>query len=185
MINWQPSATLEILRLRAEVLKKIRYFFAEREVMEVETPLLCRTSVTDPFIHSMPVQFKRHARGEAQSYYLQTSPEYAMKRLLAAGAGSIYQISKAFRQEEEGRFHNPEFTLLEWYRPQYNHHALMAEVDTLLQLLLQTPIAEKRSYAALFADFLKINPHTATLIELQQCASKHGIVPASIISDRD
>src|SRR5215470_2011903 len=142
-IAWQPSASIENLRIRAQVLKIIRDFFAKREVMEVETPLLCHTSVTDPFIQSIPAFCKTH-------YYLQTSPEYAMKRLLAANSGAIYQISKAFRQGEVGRCHNPEFTMLEWYRPGFTHHDLMDEMDELLQMILSTPAAERKTYAELF-----------------------------------
>src|SRR5438270_12360568 len=115
MIAWQPSASLNNLRLRAEILKQIRHFFAEKNVIEVETPLMCHTSVTDPFIQSIPVTYQSHP--QELLYYLQTSPEYAMKRLLAAGSGAIYQISKAFRQGEMGRLHHPEFSMLEWYRP--------------------------------------------------------------------
>src|SRR3990167_1103212 len=94
---WQPSASLENLKLRAKVLNTIRLFFAERKVMEVETPLLCKTSVTDPHIQSIPAFFQLHNQAKEEQYYLQTSPEYAMKRMLAAGSGAIYQIGKAFR----------------------------------------------------------------------------------------
>src|SRR5688572_29455791 len=104
---WQPSASLEHLQLRAHVLAKIRTFFAKRHILEVETPLLCHTSVTDPFIQSIPASYQAYHATTSQTYYLQTSPEYAMKRLLAAGSGSIYQICKAFRQGEVGRLHNP------------------------------------------------------------------------------
>src|SRR5690349_9386893 len=133
---WQPSATIGNLRIRAEILKKIRDFFAAKGVMEVETPLMCHTSVTDPFIQSIHALFQMEPHKRKQRYYLQTSPEYAMKRLLSAGIGPIYQITKAFRQGEIGRFHNPEFTMLEWYRPGFNHHDLMNEMDELLQLVL-------------------------------------------------
>ena len=109
MTHWQPTISNETLKARAAIIHRIRAFFAAREILEVETPLLCHTSVTDPYIQSIIVT-------KPYTAYLQTSPEYAMKRLLANGSGSIYQICKAFRQEESGRYHNPEFTMLEWYR---------------------------------------------------------------------
>jgi len=182
---WQPSATLATLQCRAQILKIIRDFFAAREVMEVETPVLAHTSVTDPFIESMPVFFRKHPQKEAQQYYLQTSPEYAMKRLLAAGSGAIYQITKAFRQGEVGRFHNPEFTMLEWYRPGFNHHQLMDEVDLLLQCLCQTQPAERKTYAALFDSFLQIDVHTASVRELKACALAQQLTIVDDNFDKD
>src|SRR5438105_10852931 len=113
---WQPSANLENLHKRAQIIQSIRNFFHDRGVLEVETPLMCHTSVTDPFIQSIPALFQAHPKESEQRYYLQTSPEYAMKRLLSANGVSIFQISKAFRQGEVGRMHNPEFTMMEWYR---------------------------------------------------------------------
>lgn len=166
-----------MLQFRAQIIKKIRDFFAQREVLEVDTPLLCRTTATDPHIHSFEV--KPIAR------YLQTSPEFAMKRLLAAGSGAIYQICKAFRDDEYGRLHNPEFTLLEWYRPGINHHALMDEVDALLQTILQTPTAERCSYQALFYHYLQINPHSATLDDLQHCAAANQVYLQGSSNHRD
>ncbi len=164
--NWQPTAKLLALQARATMYTQIRQFFAERQVLEVETPLMCARSITDPYIQPFMVQDK----------YLQTSPEYAMKRLIAAGVGSIYQICKAFRQEESGSFHNPEFTMLEWYRLGFDHLQLMNEVDALLQLLLNNnQPAIKRSYAEIFNEFLALNPHTANIEQLQQCAHKHNI----------
>src|SRR5438046_2904498 len=147
--SWQPTAKLPALQARAQMYDQIRRFFAERRVLEVETPLLCARSITDPYIQPFTVQDK----------YLQTSPEYAMKRMLAAGSGSIYQICKAFRQEEAGTIHNPEFTMLEWYRTGFDHKQLMDEADALLQVLLDTKQpAHKRSYTEIFAEFIGINP---------------------------
>src|SRR3990167_3848628 len=174
---WHPSSSIDALHKRAKVLRTIRDFFTERGALEVETPLLSQATVTDPHIHSMQVQ--------PSSYYLQTSPEYAMKRLLAAGSGPIFQITKAFRQDEVGRLHNPEFTLLEWYRPGYDHHALMDEMDALLQLILHCTTADRISYQAIFQHYLQLNPHTAALEELQQCASQQGIVVKANITQRD
>lgn len=181
----KPSASIETLRLRAHILKLIRDFFASRNVMEVETPLLCHTSVTDPFIQSIPAFYQGHSHQQEQTYYLQTSPEYAMKRLLASESGAIYQITKAFRQGDIGRFHNPEFTMLEWYRPNFNHHDLMDEMDDLLQFTLKTRPAEKKSYAHVFQTFLSINPHHATLDELMNCANDNHLMIAGEITDKD
>ena len=163
--NWQPTAELSGLKARAVFYKQIRQFFAKYDVLEVETPLLCARAVTDPYIQAFAADGK----------YLQTSPEYAMKRLLAAGSGAIYQICKAFRQEESGNFHNSEFTMLEWYRPGFDHHRLIAEVDEIIQMLLGTQPARKISYYKLFMETLGINPHTASIEILQNCAEQHGI----------
>lgn len=181
--RWQPSASLTNLRLRAQILQKIRDFFAARKVLEVETPLLCHTSVTDPFIESIPALV--HSQSKEIRYYLQTSPEYAMKRLLAAGSGAIYQITKAFRQDESGRLHNPEFTMLEWYRPGFNHHQLMDEMDDLLNFILKTSSAQRKTYAELFLDFLELDPHHTTINELKSCGKQHDLALGSEVDDRD
>lgn len=151
---WQPAASLQNLRLRAKVLAQIRQFFAERQVMEVETPVLGQFTITDRHITSLPV-----AVTGGDNFYLQTSPEYAMKRLLAAGTGCIYQICKAFRAAETGQRHNPEFTMLEWYRLEFDHHQLMDEMDELLKLILNTPTAQRVTYAELFQRYLNLDIH--------------------------
>jgi len=170
----EPSVQINNLHCRAEVLTKIRNFFAARKVMEVETPLLCTTTATDPYIGSIKVGADR---------YLQTSPEFPMKRLLAAGSGSIYQISKAFRNDEMGRLHNPEFTMLEWYRLDFNHHQLINEIDELLQLTLNCGPAEKYFYQEIFEKYLQINPHTIDIHELKNCAKKNGIHATALDAD--
>lgn len=129
---WQPSCSLERLRLRSAVLHTIRQFFADRDVLEVETPLLSHTVGTDPQLDFFTT---RYGLPPQPTLFLQTSPEFAMKRLLAAGSGSIYQICKAFRNGESGRFHNPEFTLLEWYRVGFTLIDLMQEIAELITLL--------------------------------------------------
>lgn len=176
-IAWQPSASIEHLKKRAQLVQKLRAFFAEREVLEVETPLMCHTSVTDPAIESVPALFRDLSKKDDESvrYYLQTSPEYAMKRLLAAGSGAIYQLSKAFRQGEVGRYHNPEFTMLEWYRVDFDHYALMDEMDALLQTLLPVEKAERISYQVLFETHCDINPHIASVSELEACAKRFNV----------
>lgn len=155
---WQPTASIENLNKRAELNKTIRQFFYERGVTEVETPLMASAPVTDPFIHALETTCK--VPGGIQTFYLQTSPEYAMKRLLAAGSGSIYQLCKAFRNDEMGGKHNPEFTMLEWYRVGFTDFDLMQEIDALLQLTLHCQPAEYISYQDAFMQALNINPHS-------------------------
>lgn len=155
MSDWRPSAPLVNLNERATLLAQLRAFFSDRVVMEVETPLLSHSTVPDPGIEVFPVPA---AGSEAAPRYLQTSPEFAMKRLLAAGVGDIYQISKAFRQGEVGRYHNPEFTLLEWYRVGWDHAALMREVAELLGTVLETRGWQVWPYRALFTELLDIDP---------------------------
>ena len=172
-MSWQPTATLKNLQHRTKVINTIRDFFILRGVLEVETPLLSRTSVTDPYIESLSVNIKH---GSSDKYYLQTSPEYAMKRLLAAYQCDIFQICKAFRQDEIGKCHNPEFTILEWYRINFDHHDLMDEVDALLQTILKTKKADRISYAELFQNYCGINPHEASLYMLKTIASSDSIM---------
>ncbi len=183
--NWQPTAHISDLIKRANILKSIRAFFAARDVLEVETPLMCHSSVTDPFIESIPALYQAYPHEEPKRFYLQTSPEYAMKRLLVAGSGSIFQLCKAFRQGEIGRFHNPEFTMLEWYRIGFDHLQLMQEIDELLRLVLETEPADKITYAALFKSTLDIDALNASLTTLQNCAIAHHINIHDTITDRD
>jgi lysyl-tRNA synthetase class 2 len=122
--SWMPSAELETLRAAADLRRTIRQFFDDRAVMEVETPVLSRHATVDRHIESFRTMDGR---------WLHTSPEFAMKRLLCAGSGAIWQLCKVFRLEEAGRYHNPEFTMLEWYRPGFDHHRLMDDVEALLQ----------------------------------------------------
>jgi elongation factor P--(R)-beta-lysine ligase len=158
--DWQPTCSIEILRLRAQVFDVIRQFFSARAVLEVETPLLGFSSGTDPQLDffttdycSPPLQ---------QTLFLQTSPEFAMKRLLAAGSGSIYQIAKAFRNGESGRFHNPEFTLLEWYRVGFTLPELMDEIAELMGVLFNGHRSlnptQRFSYQNIFQRYTGLNP---------------------------
>ena len=155
MQNWQPSCDRALLVQRAKLLATIRAFFNERQVLEVETPLLGITTGTDPQLDFFSTQFQSGA--ESQTLYLQTSPEFAMKRLLASGCGSIYQICKAFRNGEFGRLHNPEFTILEWYRVDFDLPMLMQDVVALMTCLFEsferTLMVESYSYREIFAHF--------------------------------
>jgi lysyl-tRNA synthetase class 2 len=158
--DWGPGADLPLLRARADLLFRLRRFFSERGVLEVETPLLCRAPVTDPNIE--PLRLGRR--------FLQTSPEYAMKRLLAAGSGPIYQVCKAFRGGEAGRRHNPEFSLLEWYRPGFDLESLMEEVQELVEAILPERAWRRISYRDLFRQNLSVDPWLSTDEELEACA---------------
>jgi lysyl-tRNA synthetase class 2 len=155
--DWRPTASQEMLRLRAETLCKIRDFFAERDVLEVETPLLASAPVTDLHLHALSCRYRGPGSDDGRTLYLQTSPEFAMKRMLAAGSGPIYQICKACRDGEAGGRHNPEFTILEWYRPGWDHHRLMDEVDELLAEILGSGSGERLSYAAAFERYAGID----------------------------
>ncbi|MCK8119541.1 elongation factor P--(R)-beta-lysine ligase [Pseudoalteromonas sp. 2CM37A] len=171
---WAPSASINTLKQRAAILRIIREFFYTRNVMEVETPSLSSASVTDVHLASFNTQFVGPGHAGGLPLYLQTSPEFAMKRLLAAGSGPIFQLCKAFRNEEAGRHHNPEFTMLEWYRPGFDEFALMDEMDELMQLILNVEPAERLTYQQAFEQVLALDPLTATLRQLQTLASDHG-----------
>lgn len=150
----------------------------------METPLLCAAGVTDPHIESLTTR----VAGLPQISYLCSSPEYAMKRLLAAGSGDIYQICKAFRDGERGRWHNPEFTLIEWYRLGFDDAALMTEVEALLGELLAPyrtlKSAERCSYAEVLRRHAGVDVHGASEAQLAHAARHHGIAcPAPL--DRD
>jgi elongation factor P--(R)-beta-lysine ligase len=178
---WQPSASLEILKSRARLLQQIRSFMADRNILEVETPVLCQSTVTDPHIQSFKTDLLNPSGSDIKELFLHTSPEYAMKRLLAAGSGPIYQITKVFRNGEAGRLHNPEFTMLEWYQPGYDHHQLMEELDILFQYLQFRPVCLK-TYARVFLRSTCIDPHQCKLADLSTYARKNGL--KSEVSER-
>lgn len=151
--DWQPSAGLQSIRARASLYAQIRQFFAQRDILEVETPLLGKSNSLDINLQPFSV-----AKDVKTTLWLQTSPEFFMKRLLGAGSGSIYQIAKAFRNEEYGRLHNPEFSMLEWYTVGVGLQELIAQVDALLNTVLDTKPAKTISYQSLFEAF-HLNPH--------------------------
>lgn len=165
-LDWRPSASREILEKRALLLQQIREFMAARSILEVETPILDSFGNPDPNIDALTTV--------QHGYYLHTSPEFAMKRLLVSGSGAIYQIAKVFRDGEWGKLHQPEFTMLEWYRPGFDHHDLMDEMDELLQhLKIAKP--ERISYEEIFTRVCGFNPHLVSVAELQNHASSVGL----------
>ncbi len=173
--NWQPTASIEQLRQRATLIAAIRQFFAERQVMEVDTPAMSHATVTDIHLHTFQTEFVGPGYADGSKLFFMTSPEFHMKRLLAAGSGCIYQINKAFRNEENGRYHNPEFTMLEWYRVGFDHHKLMDEMDDLLQLVLKCGAAQRMTYQQAFIDVLCVCPLEGSMTELKAAASTLGL----------
>ncbi|MEO5573471.1 MAG: EF-P lysine aminoacylase EpmA [Gammaproteobacteria bacterium] len=188
--DWRPTAPHENLQARARILAEIRSFFAARGVLEVETPLLSAGAATAPHLQSLTTHYSGPFAPHGRDLFLQTSPEFAMKRLLAAGSGPIYQICKAFRNGEAGRLHNPEFTLLEWYRPGFDQYALMDEVELLVSGLLADVLTDKSteriSYRDAFLRYVKVDIDRASIAELRACADAQGIVTSGLDdNDRD
>ncbi len=188
--DWRPTAALEVLQLRAQMLERIRAFFSARGVLEVETPMLSAAAVTDPMLASFVTRYSGPLFPHGQTLYLHTSPEFPMKRLLAAGSGSIYQICKVFRDGEAGRRHNPEFTMLEWYRLGFDHHRLMDETADLVMELLTPPLSlkppERLSYREAFKRNAGLDPYTASADEFRKTARTHGIhVSPDLLAQND
>ncbi len=177
-MTWAPRAELSVLRERARVYRQVRHFFTQRGCLEVDTPLLSPATNTDIHIASLTADI------DGRDYYLQTSPEFAMKRLLAADCGSIFQIGHAFRGGERGRLHHFEFALLEWYRVGYDYHQLMDEMELLILTLSRKSCRFSRSsYFDLFRSQLDIDPVSSGLETLRdRCAET---VPGTDASDYD
>jgi len=173
---WRPSASLETLKARASLLSAIRAFFAERHVLEVDTPILSRHATVDRHIESFA----------AAGQWLHTSPEFAMKRLLAAGSGSIYQLCHVFRAGDVGQLHNPEFLMLEWYRVGWDATRLMDEIEDLLRALgvpMGAPVA-RLTYRQAFEQVAQIDPFTATIAQLRGGLASHGVTaPGHVTPD--
>lgn len=172
-LDWRPRSTREILVSRANLMRQIRTFMDARGILEVETPILDQAANSDPNIQSL---FTTLWGGSAMPHrcYLHTSPEFPMKRLLAAGTGPIYQIVRVFRDDAVGRFHQPEFSMLEWYRPGMDHHGLMKELESLLQTL-GLPAVRRRTYLEAFMEHCGLDPHQAGIDQLQDCARDLGL----------
>jgi len=184
--DWGPTATLELVRLRARLLATVRGHFAATGALEVETPVLVGAAVTDVHLESLEV---RRSDG-ARLGFLQTSPEYAMKRLLCAGWPDVFQVARVFREGERGRNHNPEFTMVEWYRLGIDHHALMRDVEALLRALLEPlrPVAGTltMTYAGAFEAALGLDPLAASTAAIATAVREAGVhVPESLEGDRD
>ena len=176
-MTWQPTLTWGNAQKRANILQEIRQFFAERNVVEVETPALSQGTVTDVYLDALTCKYNFLADSSSEQsadLFLQTSPEFHMKRLLASGYGCIYQIAKAFRHEESGRYHNPEFTMLEWYRIGFDQFDLMSEVAELLQAVLGGDKALFTSYQGIFIKIVSVDPLTATFDELVEVLNKYN-----------
>ncbi|MBK1719918.1 EF-P lysine aminoacylase EpmA [Thiocystis violacea] len=186
--DWLPSASRSALQARADLHARLRRFFLDAGVLEVETPILSRSAVTDPALASLSTGVSIAGFGSERPLYLQTSPEFHMKRLLAAGSGPIYQICKVFRDEERGRRHHPEFSLLEWYRPGWDYRRLMEEVAALVRAALDRPRmpVEHIRYRDLFREGLGLDPWRADIGELRAAARVAGIADADGLDlDRD
>ena len=175
-MQWSPNTTHQIRLARAQMLQQVRAFFLAQKVLEVETPALSQGANTDPFIESFKVDSSR---------YLHTSPEYPMKRLLAAGSGDIYQICKVWRSSEVGSYHNPEFTMLEYYRVGFSYQQLMQEVSDLLHSVMThiNKSPQYFSYAQLFLEKFSINPHISCRDQLLICVSNE--IPSLNTNDLD
>ncbi|MHB1033585.1 MAG: EF-P lysine aminoacylase EpmA [Pirellulales bacterium] len=186
--NVFPTASWPHLRRRAELLRAVRDWFCARGFLEVETPVLSADIVVDrhldPLWTILPDDPRRPEAG--RRLWLQTSPEFAMKRLLAAGAEAIYQVSRVFRGGERGPLHNPEFTMVEWYRRGDTMAEGIALVDELCRAILGAGPAERLSYGEAFARHVGLDPHTTTVAAMAAAAEARGIsVPAGFGADRD
>lgn len=169
MVNWQPGASLATLRQRAKLLTTIRKFFADRDILEIETPLLSSATATDVHLTSLTTKLSNLI--ESKTYFLQTSPEFAMKRLLANDVGPIFQICKAFRGDSPTSLHNPEFSILEWYQPGFAMEKLMDEVADLIDATIGVNKITRLSYLEVFKGKLGVNPHVCSLEELAELAN--------------
>lgn len=158
MTDWRPTADWSVLVKRAELMRQVRQFFYEKKVTEVDTHLLSQFGVTDCHLSNLTTEFKYPLPSGNEKLYLQTSPEYAMKRILAAYKQDIFQLSHVVRDDEIGRFHNPEFTLLEWYRVGYDDNQLIAEVAEFLIEVCDAPEAKVITYQQAFIEYLGIDP---------------------------
>lgn len=172
--QWPPTCSAALLHQRAGLYHTVRDFFREKGVLEVDTPILSSSASCDVNLDSFDT-YRDVGEQSTQRLYMQTSPEFSMKRLLAAGSGSIYQIAKSFRQGESGRFHNPEFTLLEWYRVGFEVDDLIEEMVELLMLCFSENLAFRSvTYSELYKQHTGINPHDTTPAELMAYAANAG-----------
>lgn len=173
--SYAPTMSLAVAQQRAQFMSNIRQFFLKQQVLEVQTPLLSQAGNTDTFLQSVAAQVTY--QDKPSTYYLHTSPEFAMKRLLASWQVPIYQICPVFRDNEIGTRHNIEFTMLEWYQPNYSLADMAAEVGELLEVLYGYPVVMNHyRYVDAFMDFVGIHPLTASLAALQAVAEDKGLM---------
>ena len=182
--NWKPTASIATLEVRAKMLRAAREYFTATRALEVETPTLSAAAVTDVHLASVAAT----ALGKAS--YLHTSPEYPMKRLLAAGCGDIWQICRVYRDGESGRWHNPEFTMIEWYRVGIDHHALMSDVERLISAMLPASRNFDRSERLTYREAVQLHAGVDALedpapVLIARLESAGIEVPASVKHDRD
>lgn len=187
MTQWQPSAGNEAMRLRAQLNAAIRAFFAEREALEVETPVLSMAGNSEPNIASFMLEFSGRTDGAPRTRWLRTSPEYPLKRLLVAGIGDCYELGRVFRDGEAGVRHNPEFTLLEWYRVGWDHHRLARETAELVRMALalvgRDASTEAIAYRDLYRTRLGLDPFLASEQELRNALGDIVIDPQGLVRD--
>ncbi len=186
--GWRPSATPEALKLRAALNRLVREFFHARGVLEVETPVLSLAGVSDPHIAPFHLEFSGRTEGAPRTRWLRTSPEYAMKRLLAAGVGDCYELGRVFRDGEAGGRHNPEFTMLEWYRVGWDHRRLMGETVELVRGALalvgrDVETVDVVTYRDLYRRALGIDPFNACIEDLRAALGDVLIDPAGLTRD--
>lgn len=176
--DFLPSARIDVLQQRADVLQQLRRFFDDRGFFEVETPLISHDIVVDRHLHPVGIPKNQITGVDSNSnemLWLQTSPEFGMKRLVASGANAIYQIGKAFRQSETGGMHNPEFTMLEWYRVGDNLKTGMDLLAELVEKILRQPKTERVTYRQVFLQHVGIDPFTCSVSDLKSVTLEHGI----------
>lgn len=185
--DFRPTASLSNLQRRAGLLRVVRHFFEQRDFLEVETPLLSADTVVDRHLDPLSVILFSDPRSpdDGPRRWLQTSPEFCMKRLLAAGHTAIFQLAKAFRGGEQGAKHNPEFTMLEWYRVGDDYAAGMQLLDELAAATLQRGSAERLSYREAFRRHAQLDPAQASTQELIQAARQHGLHASWEAADRE
>lgn len=187
MSDWRPTATLDALRLRARLYATIRAFFAGRDVLEVDTPVLSVAGNTDANIESFSLEFSGRTDGAPRTRWLRTSPEFALKRLLAAGVGDCYELGRVFRNGEAGGRHNPEFTMLEWYRVGWDHRRLIGETVELVQAALalvgRTASVTTTTFHDLYRERLGLDPFTASDVELRAALGDVEIDPNGLNRD--
>ena len=186
-LPWAPTASRDAIRLRACFSRMVREFFHVRDVLEVETPVLSRAANTEPNIASFPLEFSGRTDGAPRTRWLRTSPEFALKRLLAAGIGDCYELGRVFRDGEAGGRHNPEFTMLEWYRVGWDHHRLAGETVELVQAALalvgRQARVETLAFRELYRTRLGIDPFDAGIDALRDALGDVAVDPAGLTRD--